>query len=415
MAREVLTVILAGGRGTRLEPLTRERAKPAVPFGGLYRIIDFTLSNCINSHLRRVLVLTQYKARSLDRHIRHGWGFLSPELGESIEVLPAQQRIDENWYKGTADALYQNIYSIEQEDPTYTLILAGDHIYKMDYGQMIRFHKEHQADLTIGCIPVPLLESRHFGVLRIDPNYRVTHFEEKPAKAEPMPDKPGYCLGSMGIYVFTTKIMFEMLVEDAVRADSAHDFGKNIIPSMIRSQRVFAYPFDDRNRKAVAYWRDVGTLDAYYQANMDLVEIDPVLNLYDEEWPIRTFQPQLPPPKFVFNGEGAPGYARRGEAIDSMVCNGSIISGGHVRKSVLSPRVRVNSFALVEESILFDGVDVGRHCRIRRAIVDKFVRIPPGTSIGYDLELDRRRGFTVTDNGVVVIAKGERPEAFSVR
>jgi glucose-1-phosphate adenylyltransferase len=410
--RELLTVILAGGKGTRLEPLTRDRAKPAVPFGGLYRIIDFTLSNCINSDLRRVLVLTQYKARSLDRHIRFGWSFLSPELGESIEVLPPQQRIDENWYKGTADAIYQNIYSIEKEDPRYILVLAGDHIYKMDYGRMIESHLQRGADLTIGCIPVPVAECRHFGVIGVDGSDRVLRFDEKPREAPPMPGDPKHVLASMGIYVFTAAPMYELLCQDAARTDSEHDFGKNIIPDMIGSQRVFAYRFRDANRKAVPYWRDVGTLDAFYQANMDLVAIDPVLNLYDADWPIRTNQPQLPPPKFVFSGDGAPGEARRGEALESMVCQGCIVSGGHVIRSILSPLVRVNSYAIVEDAILFEGVNVGRHCRIRKAIIDKDVHIPPNTTIGHDLEFDRERGFTVTDQGVVVIAKAERAEAF---
>jgi glucose-1-phosphate adenylyltransferase len=412
--RDVLTLILAGGKGTRLEPLTRDRAKPAVPFGGLYRIIDFTLSNCINSNLRRMLVLTQYKARSLDRHIAAGWGFLSRDLGDYIEVLPPQQRIDEHWYKGTADAIYQNIYSIEKEEPRYVLILAGDHIYKMDYGDMLRLHLERGADLTIGCIPVPLREATSFGVMQVDSHDKVVRFQEKPREPAPMPDDPTHCLASMGIYVFTARPMYELLCQDATRGDSDHDFGKNIIPGLILTNRVYAYRFRDKNRKAVPYWRDVGTLDAYYQANMDLVEIDPVLNLYDQEWPIRTHQPQLPPPKFVFSDEGPRGQVRRGEAQDSMVCQGCIVSGGHVRRSVLSPNVRVNSYAIVENSILFEGVDVGRHSRIRRAIIDKDVRIPQNITIGYDLEQDRKRGFQVTEQGVVVIAKDEVPETFAV-
>lgn len=413
--QEVLTLILAGGKGTRLEPLTRDRAKPAVPFGGLYRIIDFTLSNCINSGLRRVCVLTQYKARSLDRHIHAGWSFPSRELGEFIEVLPPQQRIDETWYKGTADAIYQNIYSIEKEDPRYVLILAGDHIYKMDYGDMIRFHIAHDADVTVGCIPVPIKEGSNFGIIHADKEDRIVRFLEKPREVPPMADDPHLCLASMGIYVFTARPMYELLCQDATRSDSDHDFGKNIIPGMLRSHRVFAYRFRDANRKATPYWRDVGTLDAYYQANMDLVEIDPVLNLYDQDWPIRTVQPQLPPPKFVFCDEGPRGLARRGEAHDSMVSPGGIISGGHIRRSILSPNVRVNSYAIVENTILFEGVDVGRHCRIRRAIIDKDVRVPPGTTIGYDLDHDRHRGFSVTEGGVVVIAKAEAPEAFAQR
>jgi glucose-1-phosphate adenylyltransferase len=411
---EVLTLILAGGKGTRLDPLTRDRAKPAVPFGGLYRIIDFTLSNCINSNLRRVLVLTQYKARSLDRHIHAGWSFLSRELEEYIEVLPPQQRIDEHWYKGTADAIYQNIYSIEKADPEYVLILAGDHIYKMDYGDMIRTHQERGADLTIGCIPVPLRDGPSFGIVQVDAQDHVARFQEKPSDPAPLPDAPHLCMASMGIYVFTARPMYELLCQDATRPNSDHDFGKNIIPGMIDTQRVFAYRFRDKNRKAIPYWRDVGTLDAYYQANMDLIEIDPVLNLYDREWPIRTGQPQLPPPKFVFCDEGPREHARRGEAHDSMVCQGCILSGGHVRRSILSPNVRVNSYAVVEHSIFFEGVNVGRHCRIRRAIIDKDVKIPPHTTIGYDLEHDRQRGFTITDSGVVVIPKAELSEAFAL-
>lgn len=409
--KDVLTLILAGGKGTRLEPLTRDRAKPAVPFGGLYRIVDFTLSNCINSGLRKMLVLTQYKARSLDRHILAGWGFLSRDMEEYIEVLPPQQRIDENWYKGTADAIYQNIYSIEKAEPKYVVILAGDHIYKMDYSEMIRSHIENNADLTVGCLPVPIKEATGFGVMHVDDDYRITQFVEKVPNPPPMPNDPTHSLASMGIYVFTARTMYELLCQDATRPESEHDFGKNIIPQMIKTSRVFGYLFQDKNRKDKAYWRDVGTLDAYYQANMDLIEVDPVLNLYDRDWPIRTYHPQLPPPKFVFNEVGG-AVARRGEAHDSMVCPGSIISGGHVRRSILSPNVRVNSFAVVEDSILFSSVDVGRHSRIRRAIIDKDVKIPPGTVIGHDLEADRRRGFTISDQGIVVIAKAELPEAF---
>jgi glucose-1-phosphate adenylyltransferase len=409
--KDVLTLILAGGKGTRLEPLTRDRAKPAVPFGGLYRIIDFTLSNFINSGLRRALVLTQYKARSLDRHIAAGWGFLPRELDEFIEVLPPQQRIDEHWYKGTADAIYQNIYTIEKCEARYVMILAGDHIYKMDYSDMIRAHLDKGADITVGCLPVPVRDANSFGVIQVDEEDRILGFQEKPKEPKPMPGDANQALASMGIYVFTARLMYELLCQDATKPDSDHDFGKNIIPSMIGSHRVFGYRFRDKNRKATPYWRDVGTLDAYFQANMDLIEVDPVLNLYDRDWPIHTNQPQLPPPKFVFE---EPGFAaRRGEAHDSMVCQGCIVSGGHVRRSILSPNVRVNSFSLVENSILFSSVDVGRHCRIRRAIIDKDVHIPPNTTIGYDLEADRKRGFTVTEQGVVVIAKAEMPETFT--
>lgn len=413
--KDVLTLILAGGKGTRLEPLTRDRAKPAVPFGGLYRIIDFTLSNCINSDLRRILVLTQYKARSLDRHIGAGWSFLSRELNEYIEVLPPQQRIDEHWYKGTADAIYQNIYSIEKADPKYVLILAGDHIYKMDYAAMIDSHLKRGADLTVGCLPVHVSQSIHFGAVQVDAEDRIMGFQEKPKQAIPIPGDNEHFLASMGIYVFTARPMYELLCQDATRADSDHDFGRNIIPNIIDSHKVYAFRFLDKNRKATPYWRDVGTLDAYYQANMDLVDVDPVLNLYDQDWPIRTHQPQLPPPKFVFSDPGGGEGARRGEAHDSMVCQGCIISGGHVRRSVLSPNVRVNSYSYVESSILLDGVDVGRHCRIRRAIIDKDVKIPPHTTIGFNADHDRQRGFQMTDQGVIVIAKAEFPESFTAR
>jgi glucose-1-phosphate adenylyltransferase len=413
--KDVLTLILAGGKGTRLDPLTRERAKPAVPFGGLYRIIDFTLSNCINSNLRRILVLTQYKARSLDRHIAMGWGFLHRELDEYIDVVPPQQRTGSHWYEGTANAIYQNVYSIEKANPKDVLILAGDHIYKMDYRPMLAFHKERQADLTIGCIPVPRKEGIHFGILDVDSADRVVSFVEKPPDPPAMPGSPDQTLASMGIYVFSARVMYEALFADAVREDSPHDFGRNIIPAILETGRVSAYPFRDRNGKDIPYWRDVGTLDAFYQASLDLVGVSPVLNLYDFDWPVRTHQPQLPPPKFVFAEDGPRGTVRRGEALDSMVCQGTVVSGGHVRRSILSPSVRINSFALVEESILFEGVEVGRHCRIKRAIVDKFVKIPAGVSLGYDLEHDRRRGFTVTEQGIVVVPKGEAEESFRKR
>jgi glucose-1-phosphate adenylyltransferase len=414
--RDVLTIILAGGRGSRLDPLTRHRAKPAVPFGGLYRIIDFTLSNCINSNLRRVVVLTQYKARSLDRHIRQGWSFLSTELGESIEVLPPQQRANEEWYRGTADAIYHNIYSLETERKDLTLILAGDHIYKMDYAEMIQAHRDNDADLTVGCIPIPTSESKQFGVMETDANRRIVAFKEKPDSAAPAPGYTDQCLGSMGIYVFNTEWLFDLLIDDQNNPESSHDFGKDIIPSVIDSHRVFAFPFRDRNNppNATPYWRDVGTVDAYFQANLDLIDVVPVLNLYDRTWPVRTLLAQWPPPKFVFNMPGEPGTARRGEAIDSMVCPGSIVSGGHVRRSILSPNVRVNSYAMVEDSILFEGVRVGRNCRIRNAIVDKDVEIPENTTIGHDPDLDRRRGFTISEGGIVVVAKGE-PEASFTR
>jgi glucose-1-phosphate adenylyltransferase len=406
-------MLLAGGRGTRLEPLTRDRAKPAVPFGGLYRIIDFTLSNCINSGLRKVFVLTQFKSRSLDQHIRGGWHFLSAELGEWIEVLPPQQRIDEHWYKGTADALYQNIYSIEKDNPELILILAGDHIYKMDYGDMIAEHVARGAALTVGGVKVPVAESDQFGILKTTPDGRIVEFIEKPPTTPGLPDDPKFALGSMGIYIFNTRELFERLCADAADPASRHDFGKDIIPAMIRDGlNVYVHRFRDRKGKPTAYWRDVGTLDAFYQANMDLVSGAPELNLYDDDWPIRTLQHPSPPPKFVHSADGPLGHARRGEALDSIVAGGCIVSGGQVRRSLLSPMVRVNSYAVVEGSILFEGVDVGRYCRIRNAIIDKDVKLPPYTVIGYDREFDLARGFTITEGGIVVVPKAEPPDTF---
>ncbi len=409
--KDVLAVILAGGKGSRLEPLTRDRAKPAVPFGGAYRIIDFTLSNCLNSGVRKILALTQYKAMSLDRHINLGWqGYLCRELGEFIDVVPPQQRIDEHWYQGTADAVYQNIYTIEKERPEYVVILAGDHIYKMDYSKLVDCHLVNKADLTIGALRVPLASAGQFGVMQVDARSQVVGFKEKPRQPKAIPGDPQHALASMGIYVFTARFLFEQLCLDATRQASSHDFGKNVIPSIIETHRVFAFPFRDENRKEDAYWRDVGTLDAYYLANMDLVSVNPLLNMYDHHWPIRTYQPNFPPPKFVFAEKGSP--ARRGEAVDSIVCLGSILSGGRAERSILAPETRINSFAEVEDSILFDGVDVGRHAKIRRAIIDKQVCIPPRIEIGYDHDLDRRRGFTVTESGVTVIAKTDGIEHF---
>ncbi len=404
--KRVLSLILAGGKGTRLEPLTRDRAKPAVPFGGAYRIIDFTLSNCINSGLRKVLVLTQYKAASLDRHLNLGWRFLCRELDEYIDILSPQQRLHADWYKGTADAVYQNIYSIEQCQSDHLLILAGDHIYKMDYSEMIRDHTESGAVLTIGCIPCSLEEGTGFGVMQIDSNRRIVEFQEKPAEPKPMPDDPARCLASMGIYVFDTHFLFDRLISDAADPHSVHDFGKNIIPPLIESHLVRAFPFRDKNTGKSHYWRDVGTLDAIYEANMDLINIDPELNLYDNSWPLRSHQPQYPPPKFVFAQEEGP-HPRMGRALDSLVCSGSIISGGTVRRSVLGYNVHIHSWASVEDSILFDGVDIGRNARVRRAIIDKRVRIPAGASIGFDHDADRARGYVVTESGIVVIGKSD--------
>ncbi|MGH7129626.1 MAG: glucose-1-phosphate adenylyltransferase, partial [Planctomycetaceae bacterium] len=357
--RGVVTLVLAGGKGARLDPLTRDRAKPAVPFGGSYRIIDFTLSNCINSGIRRILVLTQYKAASLDRHINLGWRFLGRELDEYIDILPPQQRLDEHWYRGTADAVYQNIYTIEKSRPKYIVVLSGDHIYKMDYSEMIREHIESEADVTIGCLPVPLETGRQFGVMQIDPENRILSFREKPLDPDPLPDDPEKCLASMGIYIFSASFLFDELCRDATISDSSHDFGKDIIPRQIGTRLVRAFPFRNRNTGAGFYWRDVGTLDSYYDANMDLISVAPELNLYDQVWPIRTYRPQYPPPKFVFAQTGGD-RPRAGTALDSMVGVGSIVSGGRVERSILAPNVRINSWADVRESILFEGVDIGR-------------------------------------------------------
>lgn len=405
--RNVLAVVLAGGRGTRLEPLTRDRSKPAVPFGGCFRIVDFTLSNCLNSGLRRILVMTQYKAASLERHIELGWHFLSAELGEFISVRPPEQRVDDTWYLGTADALYQNIYTIEKVRPKQVLILSGDHVYRMDYSGFLKDHRDSGADTSIACLPVPRTEASRFGVVHTDVSGRIVRFREKPEDPEPLPGQPDVCLASMGIYIFNTDFLFEQLCHDANRPASRRDFGRDIIPSIVERNHVRAWQFLDPETGAAGYWRDVGTLDAYYQANMDLIAVKPELNLYDPDWPIRTWQPPLPPPKFVFNDVDA-AEPRVGHAVDSMVCSGSIISGGAVERCIFSPRVRVNSYANVSRSILFEGVHVGRHCRIDRAVIDKGVRIPDGTSIGIDREQDLRRGLTLSEDGIVVVPRNAR-------
>jgi len=404
--KNILTMILAGGRGERLHPLTADRAKPAVPFGGKYRIIDFTLSNCVNSGLRNMVVLIQYKSHSLDRHIRRGWNVFNPEFGEYIISLPPQQRISQDWYRGTADAVYQNWFIVEDKQTEYLMILAGDHIYKMNYKEMYSFLQQKQADVVVGAIEYPLEQASNFGVMTVNSDAQITRWDEKPAQPTPMPNDPSRALCSMGIYLFRTSCLRDHLLADAER-DTAHDFGKDIIPDMIGSRRVFAYNFRDENRKAVKYWRDVGTLDAYWEANMDLVSVDPLFNLYDQDWPIRTYQGQYPPAKFVFAEEAQGG--RMGVALDSIVCGGCIISGGRVQNSVLSPDVRVNDFADVFQSILMENVEIGDRCRIRRAIIDKGVTIPAKTEIGYDQESDRKR-FTVTESGLVVISKGMKLE-----
>lgn len=401
MMKQVVAILLAGGAGERLHPLTRDRAKPAVAFGGCYRIIDVTLSNCINSGIRRIFILTQYKALSLNRHIREGWNILSPELGEFIEIMPPMKRVSENWYLGTADAVYQNIYSLTEEAPKYVLVLAGDHIYKMNYALMLEQHVRSDADITVATIQEKPEESGRYGVADIDSDGRIVGFEEKPA--EPLrrsPYNPEMISASMGIYIFNTQTLVQMLRRDAEDASSTRDFGHDIVPRAIEQYKVYSFDFIDENRKEL-YWRDVGTLDTYYEANMDLVAVTPVFNLYDEHWPIRTYQRQFPPAKFVFAQEGR----RLGIAVDSIVSPGCIISGGRVVSSVLSHAVRINSYSEVDSSILFSGVNVGRYSRIRRAIIDRDVTIPENTEIGFDLELDRARGYTVTDSGIVVVGR----------
>ena len=400
-------MILAGGKGERLSPLTLQRAKPAVPFGGKYRIIDFTLSNCINSGVRKIAVLIQYKSHSLDRHIRIGWDILNAELGEFIASIPPQQRISEEWYRGTADAVYQNFFLVENEHAEYVLVLAGDHIYKMNYAEMFDFALSKQADAVVGAIEFPLAEASRFGVIGVNENCQILRFEEKPKNPFPLPSDPSHAFVSMGIYLFKTSVLREFLMQDA-KLESMHDFGRNIIPRMIDASRVYAFKFEDQNRKAVKYWRDIGTLDAYWEANMDLVAVDPQFNLYDQSWPIRTYQGQFPPAKFVFAQDYQGG--RMGVALDSIVCGGCIISGGRVQNSVLSPNVIVQDHAEVRESIVMENVVIGEQSQIRRAIIDKDVVIPPKTEIGYDLDADMKR-FTVTETGLVVISKGMKLDA----
>jgi glucose-1-phosphate adenylyltransferase len=399
--RDTLGVLLAGGAGERLFPLTRDRAKPAVPFGGHYRIIDITLSNCINSGLRKVFILTQYKALSLNRHVREGWtGIVAQELGEFFELLPPMQRTGANWYMGTADAVYQNIYSIGSEQPKYMIILSADHIYKMDYSRMLEYHKETKAECTLATLPIAPDEVSRFGVVEVGTQGDVVGFLEKPATTTVRsPFNPNTVDASMGIYIFNTEVLLKALIADAEDPDSKHDFGHNILPNMLGKKKMMAYSFVDENKKEALYWRDVGTLEAYYEANMDVVSVSPVFNLYDDHWPIRTHQRQYPPAKFVFAEPG-----RTGTAVDSLVSAGCIVSGSMVKNCVLSPDVRVNSYSEVEASILFSHVNIGRHCRIRGAILDRDVHIPEGTVIGYDAEADRQRYF-VTDSGITVVTR----------
>ena len=392
-------MVLAGGVGERLYPLTKERAKPAVYFGGPYRIIDFTLSNCINSGLRRIFIALQYKSLSLSRHIRMGWSVVADELGEFVEILSPQKRVGEHWYLGTADAVYQNLYSILREEPRYLIVLSGDHVYKMDYAKMLRFHQERGAGATIAVIEIPSEEAHRFGVLQTDETDQITGFLEKP-KHLPAGQQ---VLASMGIYIFNIDTLGPALEEDA-RRSTTHDFGKDIIPTLLTKTPVYAYRFYDENKKASKYWRDIGTLDAYFDANMDLCTVNPEFNLYDPEWPLRTYQVQAPPAKFVFADEGR----RCGQALDSIISAGCIISGSRVAGSVLCPNVRVHSFCDIDRSILMPGVRVGRHARIRQAIIDRDVFIPRGAMIGYDLEQDRKR-HTVTDSGIVVVTTEDEP------
>ncbi|MGQ0503843.1 MAG: glucose-1-phosphate adenylyltransferase [Myxococcaceae bacterium] len=403
---KLLAMILAGGQGTRLDPLTRERAKPAVPFGGRYRIVDFCLSNFANSGVYRMKVLTQYKSDSLNNHLSRAWR-MSAFLGHYVEAVPAQMRTGTDWYKGSADAIYQNLNIITDEEPDNIFVFGADHIYRMDMRQMLQFHQDRKAECTVAAIPVPIEQGREFGIIDVGPNGEMRNFLEKPAKPPPMPGNPKMCLASMGNYLFSTESLVQAVAGDAADERSVHDFGKSIISEMYKRSRVFVYDFAQnviagQGEKERGYWRDVGNIDTYYQSNMDLVEVDPTFNLYNDRWPIYTQNHNFPPAKFVFADVE---NQRVGHATDSLVSEGCIISGSHVNRSVLSPKVRVNSFSEVSESILFENVQIGRRCRIRRAIIDKNVDIPPGTTIGYDLDHDRQR-FNVTSEGVVVIPKG---------
>ncbi|MGQ8365815.1 glucose-1-phosphate adenylyltransferase [Glaciecola sp. 1036] len=400
LTRDTYALVLAGGRGSRLHELTNWRAKPALYFGGKFRIIDFPLSNCINSGIRNIGVLTQYKSHSLIRHIVRGWGHFKKELGESVEILPASQRFSEDWYQGTADAVYQNIDIIRDELPKYVMILSGDHIYKMDYGPMLARHVESGAKMTVSCMSVPIEQARGaFGVLTVDQDNRVTDFVEKPDDPHPLHDDPNYCLASMGNYVFDTEFLFEQLRQDATQPSSAHDFGKDIIPRIINNFDVFAFDFR-KSAKNDAYWRDVGTLDSFWEANMELVAPVPELNLYDKTWPIWTYQEQLPPAKFVWEE-----HDRRGEALNSVVSGGCIVSGATLRRSICFSNVKVKSYSLVEETVVLPSVKIGERCQIKKAIIDRGCQIPDGMVIGHDHDQDRSRGFRVSSGGVVLITQ----------
>jgi glucose-1-phosphate adenylyltransferase len=403
LTRNTFAIVLAGGRGSRLHQLTDWRSKPAVPFGGKFRIIDFTLSNCVNSGVRRVGVATQYKSQSLIRHLQLGWSFLDGRLGEFIEIMPAQQQVNESqWYRGTADAVFQNLREIRRANPDYILVLSGDHIYRMDYGRILAAHVERDADLTVACIEVPLEEAKSFGVMAVDEQNRVVNFEEKPKVPLAIPDKPDTALASMGIYVFNARFLFEQLQRDADDPKSSHDFGKDVIPHCVKRYRTFAQSFADSHVGEVgkpAYWRDVGTLDAYWEANMDLVHVSPQLNLYDDDWPIWTWQPQSPPAKFVFDDE-----ARRGYAVDSMVSGGCIVSGSTLRRTMLFSGVYVHSYSTIEDSIVLPNVRIWRNCILKKCIIDKNCIIPEGMQVGLDPEADRKR-FHVTPSGITLISR----------
>jgi len=403
LTRNTFAMVLAGGRGSRLHELTDWRSKPAVPFGGKFRIIDFTLSNCVNSGVRRVGVATQYKSQSLIRHLQLGWSFLDGRLGEFIEIMPAQQQVDEShWYQGTADAVFQNLREIRHAHPEYVLVLSGDHVYRMDYGRILAAHVERQADLTVACLEVPLKEASGFGVMAVNEEGRIVKFEEKPANPPPMPNNPDVALASMGIYVFNASFLFEQLRRDADDPKSSHDFGKDVIPHCVKRYRTFAQNFAHScvcEPGKPAYWRDVGTLDAYWEANMDLVQVTPHLNLYDDTWPIWTWQPQSPPAKFVFDDDD-----RRGQAVDSMVSGGCIISGSTVRRSMLFSGVVVHSYSLVQDSIILPNVQIGRNCVLKKCIVDRDCKLPDGTQIGVNPELDRQR-FHVNESGLTLVTR----------
>lgn len=401
--KNLVAVLMAGGGGERLYPLTKHEAKPAVPFGGIYRIIDFTLSNCVNSEIRKIFVLTQYKSQSLIRHLRDGWSILSPALGEFIEILHPQKRVSEQWYLGTADAVYQNLYSIKEENPEFVFVLAGDHIYKIDYRDMLKFHRDKNAELTIGIIEMEISEAKRFGVVEIDSDSRIVGFEEKPSSPKAITGKPDRTFVSMGIYIFNSDLLFKELERDDQDKNSSHDFGKDIIPKMIGKYKVYGFNFYDYEKGEPFYWKDIGTIDAYYESNMDLISIIPKFNLYDYDWPIRTFLPVYPPAKFVHAEE-----ERVGHSINSLVSHGSIISGGFVINSILSPNVRVHSYSTVENSVIHHNVEIGRKSKIKRAIVMAGTKIPPDSEIGYNYEEDLKR-FIVSPKKIVVV----QPEDFS--